>query len=217
MDLVAARTNMVEGQLRPNRVTEGALVQAFQTVPREVFVPAALRSVAYLDEDLPLGGGRYLMEPMVLGRLLQAARIQPTDVVLVVGATTGYAAAICGRLAATVVALESEAALMETAQAALLETEADTVVLVHGPLEAGWPAQAPYNVILVDGGVRQVPACLLEQLADGGRLVTVLATGAGPGAARLYQKIAGSVSGLTLFDASVRALPGFDDEPPFTF
>ncbi|MFC7332011.1 protein-L-isoaspartate O-methyltransferase family protein [Rhodocista pekingensis] len=216
-DYSDARVNMVEGQIRPNKVTDLRLVDAFLDVPRELFVPRTLRGIAYVDEDVPLGDGRYLMEPMVLGRLLQAAGIGTQDVVLDVGCGTGYSAAVIGRLAATVVAVESDATLAATAGRALREAGADNVLLMQGPLEQGWPAQQPYDVILIDGAVAEVPEALLDQLAEGGRLVTVVAASERLGLARIYQKVAGIVSSRPLFDATVHPLPGFQAKPGFQF
>jgi len=216
-DYTAARINMVEGQLRPNKVHDPRLVAAFINVPREQFVPKAQRGIAYVDEDIPVGNGRYLMEPMVLARLLQEARIGAQDMVLDIGCGTGYSAALIGRLAATVVAVESDAELAAQAAQNLMAVGVDNVVLMQGPLTAGWAAQQPYDVIVLDGAVTEVPAVLLDQLAEGGRLVAVLAPPGHVGHARLYQKIGGVVSGRVLFEAAVRLLPGFEPAPQFEF
>ncbi|WP_114391572.1 protein-L-isoaspartate O-methyltransferase family protein [Oleisolibacter albus] len=216
-DFTAARTNMVEGQIRPNRVTDARLIDAFQSVPREQFVPKALRGVAYVDEDIHIGHGRYLLEPRVLARLLQEAQVTADDVVLDVGSGMGYSAAVIGRLAATVVALESEPDLAAQATAAFQANGVDNALIMQGPLAAGWAKQAPYNVIVLEGAVTEVPQVLLDQLAEGGRLVCVLGGDAQVGTARLFQKLDGVVSGRTLFDATVRALPGFERAPAFQF
>lgn len=216
-DFTAARLNMVEGQIRPNKVTDPRLIEAFLAVPREVFVPKDRRGIAYVDEDLAVAPGRFLMEPMVLARLLQEARIGDQDVVLNIGCATGYSAAVIGRMAATVVALEADAGLAAEATRALQETTADNAIVMQGPLAAGWAAQAPYDVIILDGAVPEVPAALLEQLSDGGRLVGVITGTGNMGQARLYKKIGGIVSSRTLFDAAIRPLPGFALKPAFEF
>src|SRR5690606_26313879 len=145
--------NMVESQVRPNRVTDPRIVMAMLELPRENFVPKPLRGIAYVDEDVHIGGGRYLMEPMVLARLIQAAQIGPDDVVLEIGTGSGYGAAVLSRLASTVVALESDPELAKMATRSLGELSIDNVAVVEGPLTKGYPAQAPYNAIVFSGGV----------------------------------------------------------------
>ncbi len=217
VDNSAARRNMVESQLRTNKVSETALLAAFESVPRELFVPEALRGVAYIDEDIDLGGGRYVMEPMVLARLLQAARPRAEDVVLDIGCGTGYGTAILARLSATVVALESDGALAGQAMRTLTDLDIDNVVVVESPLAEGYPKQAPYDVILLNGAVSRVPPAISDQLAEGGRLVTVVREPAGVGRATLLQCHDGRVSGRVIFDAAVPHLPGFEGRPSFIF
>jgi len=216
-DYTAARINMVEGQVRPNKVTDLRLVDAMLAVPRELFVPKALRGIAYVDEDIQVAPGRYLMEPMVLARLMQEAGIGATDVVLDIGCASGYSAAVLGRIAATVIALEQDADLANRATANLAGIGADNAVVVTGPLTAGWVKDQPYDVIMLDGAVAQVPDALLDQLNEGGRLVAVVCEDGRMGQARLYRKVAGMVAGRTLFDAAVRLLPGFEPRPGFQF
>src|SRR6185295_6883230 len=170
MDYAAARRNMVESQLRPNKVTDPALLDALAAVPRESFVPASLRGVAYVDEDIPLGRGRFLMEPMILGRLLELAAVRPSDVALVVGAGVGYSAAVLARVASRVVALEADRELAQQTAPALRTLGAATVAVVEGALADGAPQLAPFDVVLFDGAVDHVPPAILEQLAEGGRL-----------------------------------------------
>lgn len=217
MDFAKARRNMVESQLRTNRVVEPAIVSAMGAVPREAFLPGALAAVAYIDEDLPLGGGRFLMEPMVFGRLLQAAMPCPEDAALLVGCGTGYAAAVLARLCGAVFALESDSGAAAKAQATLSTKGADNVVVVEGPLEKGWPDEAPYDLILFDGAVGDVPPAILDQLAENGRIVAVLSDGAGPGRATLLERRGGVVSRRTLFDANTPVLPAFVKSAGFVF
>ncbi|UEM06215.1 protein-L-isoaspartate O-methyltransferase [Skermanella rosea] len=216
-DYSAARYNMVEGQVRPNKVTDHALVDAMSNIPRELFVPKASRSFAYVDEDIPVAKGRYLIEPMVIARLLQEARIRPTDIVLDIGCGTGYASALMSRMAATVVALEENPELAARAEETLRELGVDNVVLVQGPLTEGYAKQAPYDAILIHGAVSEVPKAILEQLADGGRLVTVVAPDARMGQARLFQRTGEVETGRILFDAATPLLPGFEPKPVFQF
>ena len=217
VDYAASRFNMVESQLRTNKILDHAILEAFETLPRERFVPAALRSIAYVDEDIEIAPGRYLMEPMVLGRLLQAAAPQAHETALDVGCGTGYATMMLGRLAATVVGLESHPELVGEARRILTELEADNTAIVKGPLTEGYAKQAPYNVILLNGAVAEVPYAIREQLADGGRLVAVIRDSAGIGRATLMQRTGDVVSGRVLFDAAVPQLPGFERAPAFVF
>lgn len=217
MDFAKARRNMVESQLRPNRVIEPAIVAAMGAVPRERFVPAPLASVAYIDEDLPLGGGRFLMEPMVFGRLLQEAMPGADDAALLVGFGTGYSAAVLSRLCRTVFALERDSGAAAKARALLSGLGADNVVVVEGPLEKGWPAKAPYDLVLFDGTVAEVPSAIIDQLAENGRIVAVISNGDGPGRATLLQRRGGVVSRRMLFDANTPVLPGFTKSAGFVF
>lgn len=217
LDFATARSNMIESQLRTNKVTDSAVLKAFETLPRERFLPEARAGVAYVDEDLEVASGRYLMEPMVLARLLQAAQVEPNDVVLDVGCTSGYSSALLARLAGTVVALESDATLRDRANQTLQDLGIDNAVVVAGELTEGYQKQAPYNVILLGGAVAEVPEVILSQVAEGGRLVTVIAAQAHLGQAVLIRKSAGLPSRRVLFDASVRQLPGFAATPRFVF
>lgn len=208
MNYAVARQHMVDSQVRTNKVTDGRLIEAIRSLPRERFVPETSRTRAYLDDDVEIASGRYLMEPMVTARLIQAAEPKADDIALVVGSGTGYAAALLARLVNTVVALESDAALAQRAGAVLSELSIDNAAVVEGALTAGWGKHAPYNIIYFDGAVEQVPAALTGQLADGGRMVGVLLD-RGVGRATLWLKGDGVVSPRVLFDANVAPLPGF--------
>jgi protein-L-isoaspartate(D-aspartate) O-methyltransferase len=205
---------MVDSQIRPNKVSDPAIIEAMLSVPRERFVPAALRGIAYVDEDIPLGGGRYLMEPMVLGRLLQVAAIAQDDVVLDVGCGSGYASAVMARLARKIVALEEDSALARQAAALVAEPR---IAIVEGKLAAGWPSRAPYNVILLNGAVAAIPPAIAVQLADGGRLVAVVQGDSGMGKAVLMTRVADSFGQRIIFDAATPMLPGFAAQPGFVF
>jgi protein-L-isoaspartate(D-aspartate) O-methyltransferase len=216
MKFEAARRSMVDSQLRPNKVTDQALLDAMAAIPREQFVPEAFRAAAYVDEDVPLGNGRFLLEPMVLGRLIQTAAPTRSDLVLDVGSATGYGAAVLSRLAATVVGLEIDGAMADRANSALAALGVANAMILQGPLEQGVPRQAPYNVIVIEGLADEVPPMLLGQLADGGRLVAVVRD-RGVGRAMLFTRNGEIVSTRVLFDASVSKLPGLQCQPGFVF
>lgn len=215
-DFSGLRTKMVDGQVRTTDVTSLPLLDALLSVPREEFVPAARKSLAYIDEDLEIAPGRYLMEPSPFARIVQLADIQPGDFVLDVGAGTGYSAAVLSKLAGSVVALEQDPTLAAKAQSVLSALGYDTVAVVEGPLSAGYPAQAPYDVILLEGAVESIPQALFDQLKDGGRLLAV--EGHGNSAdVRVYVKQGASVSARRAFNAAVKPLPGFNSVPTFEF
>ena len=214
-DPAEARRRMVENQLKPNRITDRRLLAAMGAVPRERFVPPTLRNVAYVDEDLPLGDGRFLIEPLALAKLIQAARIGPEEVALVIGDATGYAAAVVARLAGTVILLVGEAQEAAALDRLLPEVGADNLVVQVGDPRDGLPSQAPFDVILVVGAVRAVPRSLLDQLAPGGRLVTVLADGR-PGEVTVFERTPHGVGRRVVDDAMVPELPAFRPPPVFT-
>lgn len=217
MDYSAARHSMVESQLRTNRVVDPALIAALEAVPREIFVPKQMAGGAYIDGAIPIGNRRALMEPMVFGRLLQSAEIKPTDVVLDIGCASGYSAAILSHVASTVVALESDSELAGRASAALASLKVDNVAVVTGALPEGDAAHGPYDVIIIEGQVPGVPAAILDQLADGGRLMAVLDDGEGPGRATLFNRFGATISHRVIFDATAPRLPGFVVPAKFTF
>ena len=238
----AMRRAMVASQLRTTGVSDPRVVAAMGAVPRELFVPTERLPLAYADALVPLKPGRALNTPMALGRLLTEARPHPSDRALVVGAATGYAAAVLARLVGHVVALEEDEELAARIRAALAqlsnyagdgmiaghELESDEgraasrplelagFEVVRGPLAKGWKKGAPYDLILIDGAVEQVPKALTEQLADGGRLATGLIE---DGVSRLcLGRKAGDGFGLIAFaDAASSILPGFEKPRAFTF
>jgi protein-L-isoaspartate(D-aspartate) O-methyltransferase len=214
MDFAIARQNMIDGQLRPSKVSEPLLLAVMGEVPREAFLPPAQRALAYADEDVATSPGRWLIEPMVFARLVQAAEVGQGTRVLLVAAGAGYGAAVLARMGAHVVALEAPGKLAEALAKKVLG-----VTVVTGAVTEGWAAAAPYDVILVEGAIARVPEGLLGQLAEGGRLVTVRAS-ARPGllgrAVKLV-KLSGTVTEVPLFDAGTPALAEFRPAPAFVF
>lgn len=218
MDFALARHNMVESQIRTNRVTDEAVIDAMEDLPRQDFLPEAFKLQAYIDEDITVAPGRIMMEPMVLARLLQTARVEDTDLCLVVGSATGYEAAVLSRLGSAVVALESNADLAKASKDALAELDVNTVSVLEGDLTKGHPGQGPYDVILINGAVGALPDVLTEQLSEGGRLVYVKdspTVGGGKGVVVSLEN--GVHSELEVFDANIPPLPEFAAKPEFTF
>jgi protein-L-isoaspartate(D-aspartate) O-methyltransferase len=218
-DYTIARRNMIDGQLRPNGVLAADLLRVFADLPRERFVPVERRSVAYSDEAVPLGGGRYLVEPMLLARMLQLLQPTAEDTALVVGAGTGYGAVALARLVRSVVALECEPRLAAEARANVSALGAGNITLVEGPLAEGVAARAPFSLILVEGSLPAIPEALTRQLADEGRLAAVIA-GDVPGRTgqmRLGRKVQGVFASRAVFDAGSPLLPGFEKPRAFVF
>jgi protein-L-isoaspartate(D-aspartate) O-methyltransferase len=219
-DFSELRVKMVDGQVRTTDVTSAPLLDAMLDVPREAFVGFGQRDLAYIDEDIRItagaGGSRYLMEASPLAKLIQLAEVKPTDSVLDVGCGTGYASALLSRLARSVVALESDSALAETARSTLSSLGCGNVTIVQGALAQGHAAKAPYDVIFIGGSVEEVPTALLDQLAEGGRLVAVQGQG-NSGVARLFFKAGGVVTGRRAFNAAIKPLPGFEHVHAFEF
>jgi protein-L-isoaspartate(D-aspartate) O-methyltransferase len=204
------RRAMVASQLRTTAVNDPRVVAAMGKVARERFVPAAQASLAYLDKTLPIANGRGMASPMVVGRLLTEARVKPTDNALVIGAGSGYSAAVLAELVANVIALEQDKALVGNAPLPA------NVSGASGPLVKGWAKGAPYDLILFDGAVEQIPPAIIEQLADGGRIATPIVENS---VTRLaIGRKAGFGFGLLSFaDAEAPVLPGFAIEKGFSF
>lgn len=218
-DFQDLRVKMVEGQVRTTDVTDKALLAAMLEIPREEFVPAQRRTLAYIDEDIELSegaSGRFLMRPSPFARLIQLAGVRAGDMVLDVGCGTGYSSAVLARIAGFVVALESDPALAEEAGRRLTGSGYENVSVVVGALPAGHAAQAPYDVIVIEGAVDEIPATLTDQLRDGGRLVAVVGEGHA-GRATLWRKEDGLVSSRPAFNAAVRPFDAFRRDPEFVF
>ena len=221
-DFEAQRIKMVDGQVRTTDVTDLELLSALLAVPREEFVPARRRELAYIDEDIevaPAADGRsarYLMEPSPFARLVQLAAVRPSDFVLDVGCGTGYSSAVLSKLVSFVVALESDADLAEAAGANLSRLGFENVAVVPGPLAQGHAGEAPYDLIIVEGAMDEVPQSLFDQLKDGGRLVAVIGRG-NSARAVLHLREGGAISQLRAFNAAIRPLDEFRKLPAFEF
>lgn len=217
MNFDTARDNMIECQLRTNKITDGRILDAMSTIPRERFVSSDREEMAYVDADIPCGEGRYLMTPMASARLIQEAAIGPDDSVLCIAAGTGYSVAVMARLASSVIALESDQQCAKKAGELFADLSFDNAVVVEGALKAGWAAEGPYDVIFIDGMIAEVPNAIFDQLSDGGRLVAIIDSGDGIGRATLFGKLSHNVSSRGIFDIKVGKLSEFDKEQEFVF
>ncbi len=210
MTVEARREAMIDSQLRTTGVNDAQVLAAFRAVDRERFVPPAAAPIAYADAAVDIAPGRVLLEPMVFALLLTHARIVPGERVLVVGAGTGYGAAVVAGLGAEVTALEEDASLAAAARA-------NGVDVTVGPLAAGWPDGAPYDLILIDGAVALLPPALLVQVADGGRLAGVIVGDDGVGRATVGRVAGGRFAGTGFAETGAVVLPGFARAPAFVF
>lgn len=208
-DFAARRRMMVDTQVRPSDVTKFPIIDAMLTIARETFVPDAQRETAYAGGNVDLGEGRVVLEPRTLAKMLDVLDVQPDELVLDVGSAYGYSAAVVARLAEAVVALEEREEMVAEAQDLLLEAGADNVVLQQGSLAGGASEHGPYDVILIEGGVEELPAALTDQLKDGGRIACIMMDGA-LGTVRVGYKSGGVITWRLAFNAGAPVLPGFE-------
>jgi protein-L-isoaspartate(D-aspartate) O-methyltransferase len=212
-----ARNCMVDSQIRPNRVADPRILSAMRRLPRERFLPANVWPLAYADQDVPLGNGRFMQEPMVLARLLQAANLRDKERVLVVGAGTGYGAAVLAACGCRVTALEEDPALLAIARS-VLPIEAPEVTLVSGPLADGWPANGPYDLILIEGAVPQIaPALAAQTHQETGRILAAIHREGGITQAVIAEATAFGVGISPLFDCATPPIPSLRNAPIFAF
>lgn len=207
---------MVDNQVRPSDVTRYAVIEAMLWAPRELFVPRTWREVAYAGAEVPLGHGRYLMDPRTFAMMLNAADIDAEDLVLDLAPGTGYSTAVIARMAEAVVAIEPEPELAGTAQKLMDRLEVVNAAIEVGDPTRGDPDHGPYDVIFVNGAVERLPEALTAQLKDRGRLVAVFREGRA-GRCRVWQRAGKAVSVRTVFDATAPLLPGFEKPAEFTF
>ncbi|HUB48339.1 MAG TPA: protein-L-isoaspartate O-methyltransferase [Acetobacteraceae bacterium] len=217
-DLLAeARNRMVDSQLRPNRVIDPRIIGAMRRMPRERFLPANATALAYADQEVPLGNNRALLQPMAIARLVQLAAPLPGEHALVVAAGTGYGAALLSACGPRVTALEEDAALLSIAHRVLPEL-APAVSLVAGSLAAGWPSEAPYDIILLEGAVQAIPPALAQQLRNHtGRLVTVICKDGLTSSAVLAEAAGAGLRAQPMFDCPAPELPSLRPTPAFVF
>jgi len=215
-DYTLAREAMVEGQVRPSDVTRSNIIDAMLAIPRETFVPASQRPVAYVDRDVPLGKGRALLAPRTFAKMLDVAEIAPGETVLDIGCGLGYSSAVISRLCRGVIAVEQDETMASAAEANLAALAIDNAVVLTRPLVEGVPGEGPYDVIVLSGGIAAPPAALFDQLAEGGRLIAPWMQN-GTGQVRLSVKSGDDVATRWVFDAAAPILPGFEATPSFAF
>ncbi len=205
---------MVDTQVRPSDVTKFPIIDAMLSVPREAYVPEGMRELAYIGGPVPLSGGRVLLEPRTLAKMLDALDVAPTEMVLNIGAGLGYTAAVLSRTAEAVIAVEEDADMAHEAEATLGEHGADNVAVIAGPLAEGSAKHGPFDVILIEGGVARLPDGIADQLKDGGRVAAIFMSGA-LGEVRIGHKAEGVISWRMAFNATAPLLPGFEKTPSF--
>lgn len=215
-DFAKARQHMVDSQIRTNDVTDLDILKAFKSVPREMFVPQTQRALAYSDVHIDCGDDRVLLSPRDFSKMVQAADIEPTDVVLNIACGRGYSAAVIAALCETVVGLEDSEDRVERATTLLTDIGVTNAAIVKGDLKSGAREHGPFNVIFVNGAVTDVPATWLDQLANGGRLVSIKQNGA-VGVCSVYTRSGDAVGERVAFDASAPILPGFEPKEAFVF
>jgi len=213
-----SRKTMVECQLEPNNITSEAILEAFDLIPREAFVPEDMKGIAYADEDLSLGARGFLQEPVVLARMLEVAKLDPSENVLNIGDCTGYSAAVLANLVRAVVTIEDEQCPLTEAKAVWAGLNATNISLTKGDYAQGCAQMAPYDLILINGAMATVPTVLLSQLSDGGRLVGVLKeSGRKTGSIVMIKRIGDAYSTQKFFDAAAFYVRGFEPVPAFIF
>lgn len=207
-DYAARRTMMVDTQVRPSDVTRYPIIAAMLSVPREAYVPSDLREAAYVGENIELAPGRVVLEPRTLAKILDGLDVQPDELVLDIGCGLGYSTALLARMAEAVVAVEEDETLAAEAQRTLSDQGVDNAAVVTGPLAAGSPRHAPFDVIAIQGGVETIPQAILDQLKEGGRIAAVFMEGR-LGVARIGYKLDGALNWRYAFNAAAPVLPGF--------
>jgi len=218
MHFEALRKAMVDSQIRPNKVIDDRVIAAFMSVPRERFVSKNMQNLAYIDEDIHLSGGRFIVEAMVMARIIQTLALDASQSVMLIGAGTGYTAALLSSLVESVIAIETRAQMVEKAQQAVTALDIGNVAVIKARLQDGYASEAPYDAIIIEGAVEQMPQSLLDQLADGGRLAAIWRPdGTQAGEACIWHKTGDAVTRTALFTAQVPVLDEFRAKPKFSF
>ena len=218
MDFKIARKNMVENQIRANKVTSLNVINAFLDVPREKFVPDALQEISYVDEDIQLSRNRFMMKPMILARLFQSLNLKGNENILHVGSNSGYGSAILSRMCSSVISLESDKKLFETSIHTFSNMGFDNVVPLHGSMENGVEKEAPFDIIFIEGSIETEPTSLFSQLNENGKLIAIIRpANIKIGKAKLFFKISNEIGLENLFDAQVSKLSIFKSKTKFSF
>ena len=218
MDFKIARKNMVENQIRANKVTSLNVINAFLDVPRERFVPDALQEISYVDEDIQLSRNRFMMKPMILARLFQSLNLKGNENILHVGSNSGYGSAILSRMCSSVISLESDKKLFETSIHTFSNMGFDNVVPLHGSMENGVEKEAPFDIIFIEGSIETEPKTLFGQLNENGKLIAIIRpANIKIGKAKLFFKISNEIGLENLFDAQVSKLSIFKSKTKFSF
>ena len=218
MDFKIARKNMVENQIRANKVTSLNVINAFLDVPREKFVPDALQEISYVDEDIQLSRNRFMMKPMILARLFQSLNLKGNENILHVGSNSGYGSAILSRMCSSVISLESDKKLFETSIHTFSNMGFDNVVPLHGSMENGVEKEAPFDIIFIEGSIETEPKSLFAQLNENGKLIAIIRpANIKIGKAKLFFKISNEIGLENLFDAQVSKLSIFKSKTKFSF
>ena len=218
MDFKIARKNMVENQIRANKVTSLNVINAFLDVPREKFVPDALQEISYVDEDIQLSRNRFMMKPMILARLFQSLSLKGNENILHVGSNSGYGSAILSRMCSSVISLESDKKLFETSIHTFSNMGFDNVVPLHGSMENGVEKEAPFDIIFIEGSIETEPKSLFDQLNENGKLIAIIRpANIKIGKAKLFFKISNEIGLENLFDAQVSKLSIFKSKTKFSF
>ena len=218
MDFKIARKNMVENQIRANKVTNLNVINAFLDVPREKFVPDALQEISYVDEDIQLSRNRFMMKPMILARLFQSLNLKGNENILHVGSNSGYGSAILSRMCSSVISLESDKKLFETSIHTFSNMGFDNVVPLHGSMENGVEKEAPFDIIFIEGSIETEPKSLFGQLNENGKLIAIIRpANIKIGKAKLFFKISNEIGIENLFDAQVSKLSIFKSKTKFSF
>ncbi len=217
MEFVLARKNMVYCQLKPNKIKDNDVINAFLSVPREMFVKKNHIKHAYLDDNLSLGNGRFLLNPVILSRLIQALELKKNDTILNIASGTGYGVVILSYLAGTVLGIENDTSLINKSSELLSKLEINNAAIIKGDIKEGFIKQAPYDAIIIEGGVEEVPELILNQLSNNGKLVTIESNESGYGKAILIEKFENNFIKNFLFNAYVPLLSAFTSKKKNNF